>query len=241
MGSIIFNGISSEALGIVVQTPPDYKTPERDYDITEVPGRNGDIVIDKGSYRNVDRTYNIAMGAIDGVFVDYASTMSDWLHSCSGYARLEDSYEADYYRLAMFHDELEYTNVWTYAATAKITFDCKPQRFLKSGETAVSLSSGGTLTNPTGFTALPLITLTMNKNEDGVVKVNGYTVGISASSYTTVILDSALQDAYYGTANLNSLITLNSGEFPKLGAGSNTVTFSGGVSAVSITPNWWRL
>ena len=38
-----------------------------------------------------------------------------------------------------------------------VSFDAMPQRFLKSGETAVSVASGGTLSNPTLFASHPLI------------------------------------------------------------------------------------
>ena len=55
MGIVIFNGISSKDLHIQVQTEPDYDFPEKDYNVTHVPGRNGDIVIDQGSWQNVSR------------------------------------------------------------------------------------------------------------------------------------------------------------------------------------------
>ena len=50
MGVIIFNGIPSTNYGIHVEKPPVYATPERDYEVVHIPGRNGDLVIDNGSW-----------------------------------------------------------------------------------------------------------------------------------------------------------------------------------------------
>ena len=71
MGVITFNGIASDKLDIQVEHPPGYETPKKDYEIVHVPGRNGDVYIDKGSYQNVSRTYDIAMGMMYYCFRNY--------------------------------------------------------------------------------------------------------------------------------------------------------------------------
>ena len=267
MAVIIFNGRSSQDYHIQVEHPPGYETPERDYDITHVPGRNGDVIIDKGSYKNVDRVYEIAAGSLGGDFTEFANQISEWLHSASAYARLEDSFEPDYYRLAIYEERGDIENILGQAARTEITFNCKPQRFLKVGDDSVSVNSGGRVTNPTGFTALPIITVKINERESGVLKVGSTTVTISAktsdidylrdsngdyildssgnkiqeTNILLLVLDSEIQDAYIGTENANSLITLNSGRFPNLVSGSNVITFSGGITLVEVVPKWWTL
>ena len=69
---------------------PGYETPEKDYEVTHIPGRNGDIYVDKGSYKNVSRSYDIAIGAENKDFTIMANFISEWLNSASGYAKLED-------------------------------------------------------------------------------------------------------------------------------------------------------
>ena len=93
MGIIIFNGVSSMDLHTLVQHPPEYAFPEKDCEATHVPGRNGDIIVDTGSWKNVDRTYNLAIDARKISYTEVASKLVQWLHSSNGYARLEDSYE----------------------------------------------------------------------------------------------------------------------------------------------------
>lgn len=234
MGVITFNGIASSTKGIVVEHFPNYETPERDYDVIHVPGKNGDILIDKGSYKNVTRSYDIAIGDRSKNFDEIANDISEWLHSASGYARLEDSYEPLYFRLAMYEESGMIENILNHAGRTTVSFNCKPQRFLKTGEQA---KPAGTLTNPTGFTALPIITV--RGSGSGVLRVGAYTVTISSIS-TSIVINSEIQDAYSGSTNRNSDITLSNG-FPKLVAGNNVVSYSGGISSVEVVPKWWTL
>lgn len=72
MGVITFNSRLSSTFGIQVEQRPNYELPEKDYEIIHVPGKSGDILIDKGSYKNVDRIYNIAIGSKSREFYSMA-------------------------------------------------------------------------------------------------------------------------------------------------------------------------
>lgn len=251
MGELIFGGISSKEIGLEVEHFPDFEIPERDYTVTHVPGRNGDVIWDNGSYKNVSRKYDISIGrfgmgdteisavrfsnpegkqytlsegeewfsindilqglpySADSIRIKWsredvdtrvrirlnenntlvydlntddelsgtatidvssitvnkiefdgdslsaedkwiklfsvetteilpkqnyeqmAVRVLNWLHQGSGYLRLEDSYEPSYYRLASYKENANLTNILAQGGQATITFDCKPQRFLK--------------------------------------------------------------------------------------------------------------
>lgn len=159
MGIVIYNGVSSTEFAIQVEHPPIYEIPEKDYEVTHVPGRNGDIYVDKGSYQNASRSYDLAIGSEQRDFAEMANCISEWLNSASGYARLEDSYEPEYYRLAAYKSGGTITNILEHAGRITVSFDCKPQRFLKSGENPLIIrqAKSGLIRNPTGFTSLPVI------------------------------------------------------------------------------------
>lgn len=237
MGIVIFNGVSSQDYGIQVEHPPEYQTPARDYEVIHIPGRNGDLVIDSGSYQNVNRSYQIAIGSMEKDFTSMANAIAEWLHSVSGYARLEDSYEPEYYRMAMFQNEVAIENIMQHAGRTTIDFNCKPQRFLKSGEDAVRLSANTVLRNPTGFCSLP--TITVYGSGRGVIGIGEYTVTISDIN-ESIVLNSEIQDAYKGTSNRNLDIILSNG-FPELVPGENNITWTGGVTYVEVVPKWWTL
>ena len=51
MGVIIYNGVSSEEFSIQVEHPPGYETPEKDYEVTHIPGEMGIFMLIKGHIR----------------------------------------------------------------------------------------------------------------------------------------------------------------------------------------------
>ena len=232
MGVIIFNGIPSTNYGTHVEKPPVYATPERDYEVVHIPGRNGDLVIDNGSYQNVTRKYSISVGEIDGNFTTLAAGVSEWLHSASGYARLEDSYESDYFRLAYYVADAEMENLFHQAGKMSIEFNCKPARFLKAGERAVPFTTAGSLRNPTVVVS-----------GSGTLTVGDQTITISGlTNSTRMVIDSELQDVYEegSLTNLNSKVSFSDG-FPLLSPGVNTITFTGSITSVEVVPRWWIL
>lgn len=237
MGVIVFNNRSSKDYDIQVEKMPDYETPEKDYDAIHVPGKNGDVLIDKGSYKNVPRTYQVSVCSSVKDFTSMATGISEWLQSASGYARLEDSYEPEYYRLATYQNSGVVENLFGSAGRITIAFNCKPQRFLKSGEQKIEFTNNGTILNYTKFKALPIITV--HGTGSGTIRIGDYTVLISSiDSY--LIINSEIQDAYCGTINKNSTVTLNNG-FPKLNPGINEISFSGNITSVEVVPKWWTL
>ena len=242
MGVIVFNGIPSTEYQIHVEKPPVYAMPERDYSVVHIPGRNGDIVVDSGSYKNVSRSYDISFGEFDGDFTELASGVSEWLHSASGYARLEDDYEPDYFRLAYYSMDAEMENIFHNAGRMTIEFSCKPYRFLKIGEHPITFTEAGVLKNPTFQTSLPKLRIQVAG--DGALTIGENVIAISGiSSATSMIIDSEIQDVFEegSLTNLNGKVSFSGGMFPSLRPGLNTISFTGNITSVEVTPRWWIL
>ena len=98
------------------------------------------------------------------------------------------------------------------------------------------LQSGQSLINA-WQPAKPLIQVT--GTGDGTLVVGGSTISISDMT-GAITLDSETEDAYSGTENLNNNVQVN-GSYPILQNGKTAVSFSGGITAVQITPRWWSL
>ena len=236
MGIIIFNGVSSTDLHTLVQHPPEYAFPEKDCESTHVPGRNGDIIVDTGTWKNVNRTYNLAIDARVVTYTEVASRLVQWLHSASTYARLEDSYEPDFYRMAIYKDSGTLSNIYNKAGTIDVTFNCKPQRYFKSGDEPTIFTSNMDYRNPTEFASKPYIIV--HGSGSGDIYIGNYHVYIN-SIIDGMVVDSEAQDVYFGDSNCNKNVKID--EFPKLLAGNNNVRFTGGVTSIEIIPRWWTL
>ncbi len=219
--------------GVLIEHAPETNRPRRKMDRYEVPGRNGDVIIAQNAFENVTREYDLVV--YGGDYDDMAADLMTWLYAPEGYQRLTDSFDADVYRLAFASDETDIEDIMHTDGRCTVVFSCDPRRFLLSGEQAVSFSASGSITNPTRFTAKP--TITVYGSGAGTIEAGGKTIEIS-SVYDGMILDCDRCRAYYGNSNLNNLV---SGSFPELPAGTQTITITGGITLLEVTPNWWTI
>lgn len=153
-----FNGVRAADYGIYVTDVNVFNSAARDVEYIQIPGRDGAFALDRGRFQNISVVYKCAM--TQDTDEDFATAISEFrnaIASTKGYKRLEDDIHTDEYRMGVFSKGLEAPTLNTKTATFDIEFNCQPQRFLKSGETAVSVASGGTITNPTLFESSPLL------------------------------------------------------------------------------------
>lgn len=233
---ILWAGVSSDDVGVVVEHYPALPRPARRVTAVTVPGRNGELLFDEGTYENYIQPYDIYISA-EAQKIPFASRAAvDWLYAPTGYQKLQDSYEPDVYRMAYFVGPQDLENILNRFGRATIGFNCKPQRYLNSGQTPVALTAAGSITNPTRYAALPLIKVT--GTSAATLSVGGTTVRF-LSLNGTVTLDSETQNAYSGVTNLNH--TVSAPTYPALAPGANGVSWAGGITKVEITPRWWTL
>lgn len=176
MNGLTFGGVNSLDYGIFISGEAVYNAPVRDVEAIAVPGRNGDIILDKGRFQNIEVEY--PAGTFGDDSDDFSAKLSEFRNailSQVGYQRLEDTYHSDEYRMGVYADGLEVDPVqYNSAGEFKLKFNCKPQRWLKSGEDAETVTSGGTITNPTLFESSPLLEV----EGYGNIQFNGFDIDI---------------------------------------------------------------
>lgn len=173
--ALSFDNVSSRTYGVYITGEAVYNAPGRDVEMVEIPGRNGSFALDKGRFQNIEVTYPAGIFADNET--DFAEAISDFrnfLCSRRGYVRLTDEYNPNEYRMAIYKSGLEVSPAQLKAGEFTITFDCKPQRWLTSGETAATVANNGTLTNPTLFESSPLLAV----EGYGTIGFNGYEIEI---------------------------------------------------------------
>lgn len=168
-----FDGQSSRNYGVYITGEAVYNAPERAVEMISIPGRNGAFAMDLGRFENITISYPAGIFAdTEADFADAISDFRNYLCSRSGYCRLTDDYNPDEYRMAVYKSGLEVDPALLRAGEFNIVFECKPQRYLTSGEATQTIAnSGDTITNPTLFESRPMIetfgygTLTVNGHE----------------------------------------------------------------------------
>lgn len=230
----IFGGKDSRDYGVYITGTGVYNAPLKSYDTIAVPGRSGDLVMANHRFENVELTYPAF------IYANFKTAISQFksaMLSADGYQRLEDSYNTEEYRKALYAGEMEVeARPQQDAGSFEIVFNCDPRRFLKSGDVSVTVANNKHIDNPTMFPAKPLIRVTGY----GTLYIGSQQIVI-AQHFTYIDIDCEMMDCYSGTSNANSYVTMQGNDFPTLPPGRTGITYSGNITKVEITPKWWRI
>lgn len=233
MDKFWFDGECSYDKGIYISSDSIFNAPEREVEVVSIEGRNGNLIIDKGKYKNINIAYSCF---IRENFSSLAANIRDFLCSKIGYKRLEDTYNPNHYRLARFSGGINFDVHFLKAGEFNLAFECKPQRFLKSGDYSINIQKGDVINNLTSFPSKPLIKA--YGTGSAILQVGDIPIKINEID-NSLTIDCDTQNAYKDTENKNS--TINASEFPSLLKGKTGITWSGGITKLEVTPRWWTL
>ena len=228
---LIINGKNLMEFGLYAFGNSRHKFPERDVDTVEIPGRTGNLTVDKGRWKNIEVEYSVVLLG-DGEFK--VDELRAFLLSLSGYVRIESTFEPEFYRMGRLVGTPT-PKAYKEAATLTLAFDCMPQKFLKSGEEAIPITDGMVLYNPTAYIARPLLTLNADAygTTYGTITVSNHinAVNLSGVDVTLDIDTSTITDKYANVlyvdcetkmaylpwqASAMDKIEVTGGDFPKL-------------------------
>ncbi len=228
---ITWKGINSHTVGITVTELPEIILPEERVTFTDIPGLSGSLSQTEGM--DVYKDITLAVKCYCPFPTPQAVlTIAGYFR---GSGRLELPNRPDGYYEARVVNQIQFAKILRGNAprSFNVNFRCKPFLRLYSGETEQEVTSGSFLLNPTGVQAKPLISITGSGDitllvGTRIIQLSGIEDGI--------VLDSELQEAYYGNELKNTQMT---GEFPVLGPGNTAISWTGGnVTKVKVTPRW---
>ena len=119
-----FNGRNSAEFGLFITGAAVHDAAAYDYEFIEIPGRNGDLILDNGRFHNIEIRYP--------AFVVDPSKMPAiraWLLGARGYQELTDDYNPQEYRMACYAQGLQGDPFALSAVNFDLVFNCKPQRW----------------------------------------------------------------------------------------------------------------
>jgi len=232
MLSFTFGGKDSfQNFGIYVEKRPSIPSPERRVTYIEVPGMDSRLRRDEGTYSDITLSVECSFLGDPSTKI---STIKGWLLG-AGETDLAFSHIPGRKYLAQVVNNIDFEIVLRITSHFIIMFNCQPFQYA-TDNTLISVSESMTLTNPGTLKSLPIIKV--NGSGTGALSVNGSVVSFSNID-ESVALNSELQETYKDTGT--ALVGKNStktGEYPILLPGDNTISFSGGITSLEITPNW---
>lgn len=269
LNHITYDGVDSSSFGVFISGEGVFGAPARRGEMISIPGRNGSLFMDEGVFENIPGKYPAFIGTKDEVeFRETLAAFRNAILSRGNYKKLSDTYHPDEFRLAVYRSGLEVEpEEYNRSGKFELEFDCKPQRFLVSGEDPVIFTGNGSIVNPTLFASSPLIKVTGG----GTVAIGDYIFYV-IDTYKTIWIDTGVMEAYLPagpvalwTDENDNVITeeigieieltdgalypqnmLNYVEFansimPKIEPGEQQIRMSPTITQLEITPRWWRL
>lgn len=229
-----------------------FSSPQHVYDAIQIPGRNGSLVRDQNKFNNADVTYSCWIGSD---FRNNISSLREFLMSKSGYKRLEDTYNPDEYRMGYLPNQL---NVKGYYGSTfgqfDLTFTCRPERWLKSGEKEYLLGTvaTGNLKNPTKFRSKPLWKVVFTSTTGLIFVANNENNFATSMNFTGLTanrvyyIDSELKQMWYvdngNVVYANSCISSMRDQqiWLELGPGKNQFSFTNvNIGNSTLKPRWY--
>ena len=226
--SFIWNGASSRVMGIRLQAMPEIIRPEERVNHVTIPGRSGELTITEGEdiYNSYIQTIPMAVFTPEAVKdAERWLRGSGWVTFCS---EPELKQKARVINAVTFKKHGRNSEYWD----GDVQFYCDPIKYLITEEEIEVTSSGTTVANPGDMVAFPKIAITGS----GLITVSagGKTLTIP-NCVSGWVIDSENE---WITQNGIPQVNACSGNFPVFNTGNNTVTFTGNVTKLTITPGW---
>lgn len=230
MFSFKFRGKDSfQDYGIYISTRPSIPSPKRRINNVVIPGKSSSLRFDENTYDDI--TIAVECSIKGDIIQDKVDKIKEWLLSYEESDLIFSNQQEKRY-IAQVVNTIDFTQVLRYISKFIIVFNCRPFKYAVDNN-AITLVPPNNINNPGSIYSEPIIKLygagdvTLNINSQ-VIKLKGIS--------NHVILDTVQQNCYNDTVdNLNNIM---SGEFSTLEVGENSISCTGDISKVEVTPNW---
>ena len=228
----VYNNTSSKDMGILVNELPPIVKVNRDINKVFIPGRNGFLTEDFGTYGSVVKSCECTL--LDIALVD---RILAWL---DGSGEVIFSNQPDRKYQASIMNQIPFSRIIRQWHKFVVVFDCQPfAKMIDSPTITITAQEAmygeGTIYGRGTHESDPIIKV----YGDGAIylMINGELITLTdVSEYVTI--DSDIMDCFKDDVLKNSNMI---GDFPKLTPNINVINWIGSVSKIEITPNWrWK-
>lgn len=229
MRKLIFNNICSEEIGIIVVEGPPEILAQEEYEEIEVEGRNGNLIVNKGTYKDIEKEFLLTTIDLDldiGIIIE---KIKKWLFEIKD-NKLLYAIDNKYNIVKKVIIEEDIKTSFEEYGDFKIKFLCEPF-YYKLNEKPITLTTQGNVYNDGDFESEPCIKI--YGTGDIQLTIGSTTLQIN-NVVDSVTLDSKLLLCLDADGNNKSIDMI--GNFPLLAQRNNTISWIGTVTKIEILP-----
>ena len=226
-----YKGTRSNDMHLRVLNDIEFASPTRDVELVQVPGRDGDLVMDNGRFNSVVRSIPCRLEAPRGVDVETCiNEINNWLIDDGRFHDFSWDNDPRFVYQARVEGEVVSHRMLSRFGKSVLKFRMHPIKLLKSSLTELPVTQGMNVSNPFSVDGNPRLVIRGSGNI--VVNIDGRPLRLERIGGGCIV-DSATQTITDLSGNITQFDRMFS-PFPVLTPGDNQITFPNNVQ-VSIT------
>lgn len=229
MNYIFYNNIDSRDLDLIIENIPTIPACNIIYETIPIDG--GENLTKIKGFEDITFSFDFWYKATEDEYLMKKAYIDNWILNVKSKYLVYSMDESITYKVK----QLKISETKT---TSKIirrfttTFTCSGLKYMTNGLKPVTLNSGSVLNNFGTYEAKPLMKIYGSGN---------ITININDKSFTIkntndyVVIDSEIKECYRENINKGRDMA---GEYPVFSIGQNTVSWSGSITKIEVTPRW---
>lgn len=226
---IFYNNQNSNDLGLIIEKTPEIPSPIIKYKNIEIDG--GETLTKIIGFEDITFKVDFAYFADREEYLMKKSRIDAWLIS---EANKYLTYSLDEFVIYKVK-QVQIDNTTTTSRILRhfsVTFICQGLKYMTNGLKPIEVNNGATINNFGSYEAKPLVKIYGSGNITFSIGSKSFTIN-NVSSYVSV--DSEIKECYKDSTNKGRDMT---GDWPILPIGLNTISWTGNITKVEITPRW---
>lgn len=226
---IYYNNQNSNDLGLIIEKTPDIPSTNIKYATIDIDG--GETLTKNQGFNDITLKFDFAYFAGPEEYMMKKSRIDTWLLNSIGNYLIYSLDEFTAYKVK----QVQIDNTTTTSRILRhfsVTFTCTGLKYMASGLKPIEVINGMTLNNFGSYEAKPLIKIYGSGNITVTIGGKSFTIN-NVSSYVSV--DSEIKECYKDSTNKGRDMA---GDWPVLPIGLNTISWTGNITKVEITPRW---
>ena len=226
MGWFIFKGKDSRDFGILISSVPEKVRAERRTEQVTIPGRNGELTMDEGTY--APYVISVECGTRGS---DRLDEIVAWL---DGAGDLILCTEPDKVFRASIYNKISVADMIYLYNSFLLQFRVQPFKYSTNpANDFVELTAPTAIRNSGTVYSEPLITV--YGSGDITLTINGADFPLYGVE-DSITIDSEMMEVFKGNTNQNG--KYGGTEFPRFEVGKNDIGWTGKVNKIKIQPRW---